>query len=294
MEPISMSMSDARTPEEEQAHNEAMIAKADEGVSEIKTTTTQDGEKATTILTQGEIAAAEEAGARPEGIPEKFWDSTTNKVNVAAMLKAQQDAEAALRATHATDKKVEEKPAEDAPDAATEGQASAITTASEEFATSGELSEATFESLEKVGLSRDMVNEYIAGQQAIVAQIQTAAYSAFEGDPGKYDEAAQWAANNLTDDEIQAIDVQVQSTNPAIVKAGAEALQEKYAAGRDIDPEVTIQSGGNAPPTGKGFKSGAEMRAAMADPLYKSDPAFRAEVAKKIDVASKSGINLFA
>lgn len=292
MDTMSMSMSDSMSPEDQKAHEEAMIKKADEGVAEIKSTTTEAGEKTTTILTQSEIAAAEEAGARPEGIPEKFWDATTNKVNVAAMLKAQQDAEAALRATKA-EEKVEEKP-EGTDEAATEGQANAVQKASEEYATNGELSDATFESLEKVGLSKEMVNEYIAGQQAIVAQIQTAAYGVFDGDAAKYDEAAQWAANNLTDDEIQAIDVQVQSMNPAIVKAGAEALQEKYAAGRDIDPEVTIQSGGNAAPSGAGFKSGAEMRAAMADPLYKSDPAFRAEVAKKIDVASRAGINLFA
>ena len=287
-DPLNIDMSNVKDPEAQAAHEAAMIAAADKGVTNITSTTTVDGQKSTTVLTQEMIEEAQATGERPEGIPEKFWDVENKKVNVAAMLKAQQDAEAALRATQ--QKQKVDEPEEGTEDAPTDGQANVIATASEEYTSNGELSEETFTKLEKVGLSRDMVNEYIAGQQAILNSLQQSAFSAFNGDATQYEEAAKWAANNLTDDEIAALDVQVQSTNPAIVRAGAEALAKAYAEGRDIEPTTTLQSGGNTGGTSGGYKSGAEMRADMANPRYKADPAFRAEVSAKI---AKSTANLF-
>lgn len=287
-EPLNVSMSDAKSPDDQKAHEEAMVKVATEGAAHIRSTVNAPGgEKVTTIITQQEIDAAQESGQRPEGIPEKFWDAEAGKVNVAAMLKAQQDAETALRQGHKEKPPVEPQVDEQA---TAEAQDNVVATASAEWQEKGELTDATFESLAKVGLSRDMVNEYIAGQQAIVAVVQQSAYGVFDGQPEKYEEAAQWAATNLSDDEIAAIDVQVQSMNPAIVRAGAEALAKAYAEGRDIEPETTLQSGGNTSGTTGGYKSGAEMRADMSNPRYKTDPAFRAEVSAKI---AKSTANLF-
>ena len=109
---------------------------------------------------------------RPADVPEKFWDAEKGVVNTAALLKSQADAEAALRAANAPAPTPEEVAAKAAADAAaaaaTPAQADVVANASIEFAEKGELSAETYAALNTAGLSNDMVNEYIAGQQAIV------------------------------------------------------------------------------------------------------------------------------
>ncbi len=166
--------------------------------------------------------------------------------------------------------------------------------ASAEFAKDGKLSDATYTALEAQGLDKGMVDQYISGQRALVERVQNAAFGAFENGKTDYDTAADWAAANLTEDEIKALDVQITSTNPAIVTQGAKALNEKWVANRDVDPTVVVHGEGNKGVTGAYFKSSAEMQAAMSDPKYSKDQAFRDEVMGKIDRAEKAGVNLFA
>lgn len=270
-------------------HDAAMAAKADAGVSAISSVNKQTGEAVNLTGQQTEG----EKPARPADIPEKFWDAEKGEVNVAALLKAQQDAEAALRKTQ----QGEQKPAEtetpaETPEVAA-SQQSAVDAAAAEFAEKGELSDATFEALAKVGLSRDVVNTYIDGQRAIVASLQSAAYGAFDGTQETYQQAIEWAATNLTDEEIAALDVQLTSTNPAIVKQGAKALAARYQSEADITPTRQIQGDASGAATGSYFRSTHEMTKAMSDPRYAKDSAFRDEVAHKIERAIKAGVKLY-
>lgn len=286
-----------KTAEEQEAHDKKMAEVADNGATTIKSTDNRDGkDDANVSLEQTAQTGDEEKTARPDNIPEKFWDAEKGEVNVEALLKSQQDAEAALRAKQkdpeSTDTKsedTEEKPAEDE-----KSYDKAVANASAEFAEKGELSEDTFKSLEAVGVSKDMVNDYIEGQKAIVSNLQSAAFGEFDGSQEKYDAARDWAVENLNESELEALDVQITSRNPGIVKAGAAALAAKYAANADITPDTTLNGGGNGANAGSHFKSGTEMRTAMSDPRYKTDPAFRAEVSAKIANADRAGVNLFA
>jgi len=262
----------APDPSIQQTHEEKMAALADANQGTI-TATDKDGNQ--TVVTPRDQAAPTVA-ERPAEIPEKFWDAEKGEVNVPALLKSQQDAEAALRGNEPAP----ETPAEGAPEGTTEDQQPVVAKASAEYAQKGEMSDATYAELETVGLSRAMVDQYIAGQEAIVESIRNAAGEPFGGLEG-YNKAADWAAENLSDDEIAALDVQLTSTNPAIVKQGAAALHSKYAANADITPDVTV-SGTGSPNTGTSFRSSAEMQAAMSDPRYKTDSAYRDEVAGKI------------
>lgn len=229
----------------------------------------------------------DEVTPRPADVPEKFWDAEKGVINTDALLKAQADAEAALR--NPAEPKVDDVlPEGETPKP--EAQPQVVTDASKEYAEKGELTAETYTALEAAGLPKAMVDEYIAGQTAVVAQIESAAAAPFAGDFDAYNKAADWASVNLTDDEITALDVQLTSTNPAIVTAGAVALQEKFAAGADVAPETVIQGAGNNNTTGTSFKSSAEMQAAMSDPRYKTDEAYRLEVAGKI---SRASANLF-
>ena len=230
--------------------------------------------------TESTEGTGEQVATRPDNVPEKFWDAEKGAINTDALLKSQADAEAALRKgdTPADETPADETPADDAQ--VSKEQAPVVENASKEWAEKGELSEETFKSLEGVGLSRDMVNTYIAGQQAIVSNLQSAAYEPFEGSEG-YAEATNWAAENLSDDQINALNVQLTSTNPAIVKQGALALQRTYSENADIEPS-TIRGNANDSTNGSVYTSRAQMMKDMASAAYRTDEGFRTEVREKL------------
>jgi len=224
-------------------------------------------------------------GSRPENIPEKFWDDEKGEVNVEALLKSQQDAEAALRAKQQDEPEVPNEGTEvpnegtDTPED-TPTQANVIADADAEWQEKGELSDSTFKNLEQVGITRDMVNTYIDGQKAIVSKLQNAAYEPFDGAEG-YEAAANWAAENLTEAEVQAIDIQLTSNNPDIVAQGAKALLRRYREDGSYEPP-SLRGSGNGGDSGGIYGSRAEMVRDMRDPRYRRDASFRKGVEDRI------------
>ncbi len=283
------------TEEQQKEHDEKMMQVADNDATRITSVDKRDEDSNVDLQQTTNEGDDTEGTKRPDDIPEKFWDAEKGEVNVPALLKAQQDAESALRKDQ--NQKPTEKEGEGDEngddDNASATQENVVADASAEFAKDGKLSDATYESLSKVGLSKDMVDSYIAGQQAQVAVMETAVYGPFDGSAETYEKAANWAAENLTEDEISALDVQIQSNNPAIAAQGAKALAERYNADADITPDRVVQGGNNQGVTGEYYKSSAEMQKDMSDPRYKSDKAFRDSVASKIARADKAGIELF-
>lgn len=298
---VVVSMADApKTPEEQAAHDLAMQKVADEKATALSATDKRpNAPDGSNVSLDQKTTTDDGIAKRPDDVPEKFWNAEKGVINTEALLKSQKDGEAALRANQqktpeqiAADAAAA-KTAADADGTTTPDQSTAVTAASKEFAEKGELTSETYDALAKSGLDRGMVDEYILGQQAIVSGLEGAAFGPFEGSKDDYNKAADWAAANMSDDEITALDIQLQSKNPAIVKQGAIALQAKYAANADVDPNVTIIGDGAANITGSIFRSAAEMKTAMRDPKYKTDSAFRADVAGKIDRAGKAGVDLF-
>ena len=217
---------------------------------------------------------------RPADVPEKFWDAENGVINTAALLKSQADAEAALRASKKPDEKPAEGSAEETPGVTGE-QKPVVANASAEYAEKGELSDATYAALDAAGLPKDMVDQYIAGQKAIVGNLQVAAYEPFENGQEGYEAAANWAAEKLSESEIKAFDVQLMSTNPAIVAQGAKALAAKYKAEADVEPD-TIRGNSNNPATGGVYGSSREMMKDMSSTEYRTSASFRNEVAVKL------------
>ncbi len=218
---------------------------------------------------------------RPADIPEQFWDAEKGVVNTAALIKSQADGQ--IEISKLRDGKVEPKEGEEGyvkPDETPAAQGKAVADAQAEWTEKGELSDETFAALEGVGLSKEMVNNYITGQKAVVSNLQEAAYSPFEGVDG-YDRAANWAAEHMDGAAIKALDVQLTSNNPAIVAKGAEALAAAYVAEADIEPN-TIRGNANDTTAGGSYKSSREMMKDMNSPQYKTDSAFRALVAAKV------------
>jgi len=217
--------------------------------------------------------------ARPDNVPEKFWDAEKGVVNTEALLKSQADAEAALRKV---DPKVEPKEGEEGyvKPGDTPAQGKVVAAASTEFAEKGELTAETYTALEAAGLSKEMVDNYIAGQKSIVSTLQDAAYSPFTDKDG-YERAANWAAEHVDEAGIKALDVQLTSNNPAIVAQGAKALAAKYVAEADIEPN-TIRGNANNAAAGDSYASSREMMKDMNSKEYKTSAAFRQMVSDKI------------
>lgn len=148
-----------------------------------------------------------------------------------------------------------------------------------EYLETGQLSENRYKELEAAGITRDMVDAFIAGQEAIAAQIQSEVFG-LVGGPEKYQEMVAWASKNLTPSQIEAYDRAVTSNDRDAIFLAVEGLKARYAAAGGIEPNLINGSGITA--SGNPFRSTAELTAAMSDPRYAKDPAYRAEVMERL------------
>jgi hypothetical protein len=237
-------------------------------------------------------APAPEAGTgvpqRPEHIPEKFWDAATGTAKVEELAKSYAELERARSAAPKAPETPQATPAStDAATAATEAAKAAdvdtskvdFASAASEFAEKGALSSDTYAKLEASGLPREMVDQYIAGQTAIMNTQVTEAYSLAGGET-QYGTMLDWAAKNLPADEQAAFDKAVVA-DPATRKQAITALKAQYTAAVGADPQLL--SGRQGAPNAGGYQSRAEVTADMKDPRYKSDPAYRALVASRLN-----------
>jgi hypothetical protein len=98
----------------------------------------------------------------------------------------------------------------------------AVVEASQEFfANDGKLSEETYQKLEGIGLPRDLVDSYAAGQQALL-QSEESEIKGVAG--GQYDQMAEWANEHLPQEEVDAFDEAV--TGGTVHTLGIRMLQE--------------------------------------------------------------------
>jgi uncharacterized membrane protein len=193
---------------------------------------------------------------------------------------AQPQAEPTENQQPAAEPQVEETP-QDKPEVDAETQVNEIEqklgTYSQEFFTNGKLSDESYQDLNKLGFSKAIVDQFIAGQQAVMAREEQAVYDSVGG-KDTYAAMVQWAGQNLSKDEIDAYNSALSSGNQAQMQFAVKGLQARFAA-NTREPSLKT-AGGKAPPAS--FRSVAEVVAAMSDPKYKTDPAYRAEVERKV------------
>jgi hypothetical protein len=214
-----------------------------------------------------ETEAAQEAAQpqtyseeRPEWLPEKFE-------NAEAMAKAYSELETKLG-------QPEQSEAEEALESA---DPSTIEEAAYEFSETGELSEDTYKALEGQGLNKTMVDAYIAGQQAIVAQ-QQMEITAEIGGMSEYKKLSDWASETLSDEDLEAYNETVESGTVAQAKFALKSLYGQYKAAGAPAIAQGFSKGTGVPP----FQSRAQVQEAMKDRRYNTDPAYRQEVIKRL------------
>jgi hypothetical protein len=149
-----------------------------------------------------------------------------------------------------------------------------------EYAEKGELSEASYEALAKVGIPKEMVNDYITGQEAR-AVAQVGKVHSVVGGEEQYKSLIGWAATNVPAEDIAAFNKSMATGDFAAQKMAVEALQGKYIKAVGSGAKVIVGDG--ASPTGAaGYESRAQMIEDMSDARYHKDPAFRAKVEAKL------------
>jgi hypothetical protein len=237
-----------------------------------------------------EPEAPVEIPAKPEGIPDKFYNAETGVVDYTALAKSYVELEKARsKPTEAPkeEPKVDAKKTEDKPegeDAATKAVTDAgldMSALSKEYAESGELSEESYEVLAKAGISKEIVDDYIEGKQAQGEVLRAQAYSLTEGADG-YKAMVEYAKANLSAEEIADYNVAVNSKDSKVREAAVKGLWTLYNSESGNASANLITKTTNSKTGDGSYQSRQEMMADMNDPKYKSDPAFRAKVETKL------------
>lgn len=217
------------------------------------------------------LAGEEPAGDRPEWLPEKF-------ATVEDMAKAYAELEKSQGGQEAHSETAEET--SEAAEAAVSEAGLDMDALSNEYAENGELSQESLDALAKVGITADMVDSYIAGQEAQAADVREQLLDPVGGEEA-YQEMTAWAADNLDDEAIDAFNAALDSGDMGVVKMAVENLQAKYVAENGAEPQRQL-SGKPAGNVGSVYESTAELMKDMQNPAYAKDPAFRAKVEAKL------------
>ena len=173
-------------------------------------------------------------------------------------------------------------------------QADVIFRASEEFAESGEITEATQAAIEEMSGKEVMeaytrINKLVAeggyedpgaDPPAPLGDEEVNAIQEAVGGEQAYQNMIGWAQDNFSEGEIQAYDNALESGNLSTINLALQALYYRYADANGSEGEM-IQ--GKAATATEGFRSQAEVVRAMADERYDNDPAYRQDVYNKLE-----------
>lgn len=221
-----------------------------------------------------------DAEERPEWLPDKFTD-------------AQQMAEAYAQleqkmGSGTNEETVETEEAQEAPSPsakaaevveALDNVGIDFDTLQGEYNELGGLSEDAYGALAEKGFSKDLVDTWIKGQEAVNTEYQTAVFDVVGGEES-YKEMISWAADSLSPQEIAAYDRAIDSGDIDMVKLAVSGLTQKYQSVEGSDPSLI--GGQSTSSTGGTYDSWAQVTSDMRDPRYESDPSFRQTVANKL------------
>jgi len=247
--------------EDDQAHIDAMVAKADGDTPQ--TPDNQD--------------TPDEGSERPEWLPEKFKTPEDMAKSYAALEKKMSGGkEPEASATEDTPAEIPTN--DEAKDVADKAglDFDALQT---EYGSNGQLSDETYEAINKSGIPRDVVDSYIAGQEALATRVRTDMFKSVGGEEN-YGTMMEWASSSLDKAEVNAYNNVMGTSDPDQIQLAVRGLHAKYQAENGSNPSLI--SGETTANAGTKFESVAQVTAAMRDPKYKTDPAFRKTVEAKL------------
>ena len=227
---------------------------------------------------------AEETTERPEWLPEKFKSAEDMAQAYAELEKRMgQGAKEVEETEQPAEQQQEEQTDDDNKEEASDYNEAVVEASKEFFENDGKLSEDTYKKLEGIGLPRDLVDSYAAGQQALL-QSEEAQIKGVAGD--SYDAMAEWANEHLPQEEIDAFDEAVTGGTVSQAKLAVQGLYARYQNATGATQPKLVQgavSGTSTMP----FKSMQELARAQSDPRYRSgDKAYHQEIDRRLAVSN--------
>ncbi len=225
-------------------------------------------------------AVPEEQTDRPEWLPEKFKNAE-DMANAYSELEKKMGAGANNEQEQEEVQQEEEQSTDEQDDTQEEDSNTndVIVEASKEFfENDGVISEETYKNLAEAGLPKELVDSYAAGQQALQQSEEGNIKAAADGN---WDQMAEWAANNLSPEEVNTFDEIVQNGSLEQAKLATKGLYAQFKAENGVVPKLVqgAVSGSSSMP----FKSNQELARAMSDPRYKSgDKSYHEEIDRRI------------
>ena len=225
---------------------------------------------------------AEETTERPEWLPEKFKSAEDMAQAYAELEKRMGQGTKEVEETEQPEEQQEEQTDDNKEEVGDYNEA-VVEASKEFFENDGKLSEDTYKKLEGIGLPRDLVDSYAAGQQALL-QSEEAQIKGVAGD--NYDAMAEWANEHLPQEEIDAFDEAVTSGTINQAKLAVQGLYARYQNATGATQPKLVQgavSGSSTMP----FKSMQELARAQSDPRYRSgDKAYHQEIDRRLAVSN--------
>jgi len=156
---------------------------------------------------------------------------------------------------------------------------------------SGKFEEDTLKELSNLS-SADLAKMYLeyraqaeqGNQPATESDITDSDLSELRGIAGgddEYGSMMRWAADNLSQQEIDRYDSVMDTGDKNAMTFAVEALFSRYQDSVGVDGKLL--TGKAAPSTKDVFRSQAEVVRAMSDPRYDNDPAYRQDVFAKLE-----------
>jgi len=149
-------------------------------------------------------------------------------------------------------------------------------TAYDEWSESGKLSDETIAALEKTGIPKQYVEQFVRNANAEQELIQQGIINEIGGQQ-EFERLSNWATQNLKQAEIDTFNGIVESGDVEQIKFAFNSLKARAGNTKFISPDNnTISSDAQS------FASKAEMVKAMSDPRYVNDRAYRQKVERMV------------
>lgn len=250
-------------------------------------------------MTDAVNTGGETSGAAPEGHDQSMLDAVEKKEAELAQVGndvPQEQTEKILgkfnsyedleKAYQELERKQSQQPNKELPQQPTKGEANEVVESaglnmeqlSAHYAENGGLADEHYEALEKAGIPRQYVDQYIAGLEAQSSRIQDEIFDEVGGEE-QFSVMAQWAQTNMSPEELTRYNTAVESGDPDTIRSAVMSLAYRYQREAGRDPKLVNGNGGGGQ---GGFESLAQLTEAMKDPRYETDPAFRREVESKL------------
>jgi len=232
------------------------------------------------------------AGDRPGWLPEKFkspedlakaYGELEKKLSQKKPEPAKQDA--GLKIDKTQDAPKESASPETVETTVPSDLGELVKAATENYAATGKIDDTVYEAFAKKGISKELVDQFQAGTEALRGAFEGKVLEA-AGGREQYAELSQWAAQNLSQEQLDRYNQMVTGGDIESAKLAVCGLQRMYSMAEGTKPNLISgqTSGGAQVP----FASWDEVSAAMADPKYSASPAYRKQIEDRLAVSDLS------